>query len=195
MSATALKRTPLPVFSYKKTYSRTPVPEVFFDRVAHHQTCNFIEKKLQHRCFTVNFAKLLKALCRISSVSASNFNLTSLTLRPKDIYLYVFPALLFYIFISHFIFLIEVRNKSIQFYTIVSNKLLLTYNILVFCCAANQCSEITGFVFNSIRDGPFRGCSPMGGKPRLPKICHTYPTKMELGTVIPYLKKTDPKNI
>ena len=23
----------------------------------------------------------------------------------------------------------------------------------------------------------------------LPKICHTYPTKMKLGTVIPYLKK------
>ena len=26
--------------------------------------------------------------------------------------------------------------------------------------------------------------------PFLPKICHKYPTKMELGTAIPYLKKT-----
>ena len=32
----------------------------------------------------------------------------------------------------------------------------------------------------------------MGGgakRPPLPKICHTYPTMMKLGTVIPYLKK------
>ena len=28
-----------------------------------------------------------------------------------------------------------------------------------------------------------------GRKTPLPKICHTYPTKMKLGTVIPYLKK------
>ena len=26
--------------------------------------------------------------------------------------------------------------------------------------------------------------------PPLPKICHTYPTMMKLGTVIPYLEKT-----
>ena len=36
-----------------------------------------------------------------------------------------------------------------------------------------------------------RGCSQMGGgkKAPLPKICHTYPIMMKLGTVIPYLKK------
>ena len=28
-----------------------------------------------------------------------------------------------------------------------------------------------------------------GKKVPLPKICHTYPTMMKLGTVIPYLKK------
>ena len=35
-------------------------------------------------------------------------------------------------------------------------------------------------VTNPIRDGPFRGCSPMGGrsgKVSLPTICHTYPTR------------------
>ena len=31
-------------------------------------------------------------------------------------------------------------------------------------------------------------------KPLLPKICHTYPTNMKLGTLIPYLKKIQ-KNI
>ena len=28
-----------------------------------------------------------------------------------------------------------------------------------------------------------------GQKDPLPKICHTYPTMMKLGTVMPYLKK------
>ena len=40
---------------------------------------------------------------------------------------------------------------------------------------------------NPIQDGHFQGCSRMEAP--LPKICHTYPTMMELGTVIPYLKK------
>ena len=45
--------------------------------------------------------------------------------------------------------------------------------------------------FNPIQDGLFRGCSRMGGgqKGPLPKICHTYPTMMKLGTIIPYPKK------
>ena len=39
--------------------------------------------------------------------------------------------------------------------------------------------------FNPIQDGNFHKCTP----PPLPKICHTYPTMMKLGTVIPYLTK------
>ena len=50
---------------------------------------------------------------------------------------------------------------------------------------------------NPIQDGLFRGCSRMRGaggggrtkSPHLSKICHTYPTLMKLGTVIPHLKK------
>ena len=44
---------------------------------------------------------------------------------------------------------------------------------------------------NPIQDGLFRGCSRIRGAKRapLPKIFHTYPTMMKLGTVIPYLKK------
>ena len=45
-----------------------------------------------------------------------------------------------------------------------------------------------GTIFNPIKDGPFRGCSRMGGQNGSPKICSTYPTMMKLGTVIPYLK-------
>ena len=46
-------------------------------------------------------------------------------------------------------------------------------------------------IINPIQDGLFRGCSPMvgGKKAPLPKVCHTCPTMMKLGTVIPYLKK------
>ena len=41
-----------------------------------------------------------------------------------------------------------------------------------------------------IQDGHFRGCSRMvgGQKAPLPKIFHTYPTMMKLGTVISYIK-------
>ena len=48
---------------------------------------------------------------------------------------------------------------------------------------------------NPIQDVLFRGCSQMrgrgGGGKRvtLPEICHTHPTMMKLGTVIPYQKK------
>ena len=64
----------------------------------------------------------------------------------------------------------------------------------------NICNNWTFWkVVNPFQDGPFRDCSRMGEpkrppppppNPFLPKICYKYPTKMELGTVIPYLKKT-----
>ena len=96
---------------------------VFLEKVAHHQACNLIKKRVQRRCFTVNFAKLLKALCRTPPVSASNFNSTFLTLGPRKTYIYVFQALLFFlIFLSHLLFLIEPRNKSILFFTKFSVK-------------------------------------------------------------------------
>ena len=61
------------------------------------------------------------------------------------------------------------------------------------------------YFFNPVQDGPFQGCSRMGGggggqkgppppppphKRPQPTIGHTYPAHMKLGTVIPYLKKT-----
>ena len=53
--------------------------------------------------------------------------------------------------------------------------------------------------FNPIQDGAFRACSRMargggwGEKATLPKICHTYPTKIKLGSYT--LPKEDPKNM
>ena len=55
-----------------------------------------------------------------------------------------------------------------------------------------NCIKIKYFTsINPIQDVLFRGCSQMGGpkRPPIPKICHTYPTMMKLGTVIPYLKE------
>ena len=54
----------------------------------------------------------------------------------------------------------------------------------VHCCYCNS-------YVNPIQDGLFRGCSRMGRAflAPLPKIPHTYPTMMKLGTVIPYLRK------
>ena len=70
------------------------MPEFFLiDEVAHHQACNFIKKRLQGRCFTVKFAKFLKAPSRTSPVNASAVNATFLILRPRKTYVYVFPGL------------------------------------------------------------------------------------------------------
>ena len=46
-------------------------------------------------------------------------------------------------------------------------------------------------LLNPIQNGPFLGCSRMGRvqKGPLPKVCHTYPTMMRLGSVKPYLNK------
>ena len=50
--------------------------------------------------------------------------------------------------------------------------------------------KLTKVGLNPIQDGPFWGCSQMGGnRAPLPKICHLYPTIMKLGAVIPYQKK------
>ena len=54
-----------------------------------------------------------------------------------------------------------------------------------------EVTSLSSTFINRIQDGLFRGCSQIGGAKRslLPKICHTYPTMMKLGTVVPYLKK------
>ena len=51
-------------------------------------------------------------------------------------------------------------------------------------------------LLNPIQDGHFRCCSLTGGRrgeAPLPKICHTYPTMMKLGSYT--LPKEDPEKI
>ena len=52
--------------------------------------------------------------------------------------------------------------------------------------------ELDNFSFNPIQDGLFWSCLRIWGRGFLapvPKICHTYPTMMKFGTVVPYLRK------
>ena len=39
---------------------KTPVPQSLFDKVVGLQICNFIKKRLQHKCFSVNIVKFLR---------------------------------------------------------------------------------------------------------------------------------------
>ena len=79
------------------------------------------------------------------------------------------------------------------------SKSFLLKKKIFFCTVINHIasikssfmSEVGSLYLNPIQDGPFRGYSRMGGKkdPH-PKICQTYSIMIKLGTVIPYLKKT-----
>ena len=77
------------------------------------------------------------------------------------------------------IIIIQTQAKICFCFSKVHAKILL--------CSTNE-------IFNPIQDGLFRDCSRMGegGRafwPTLRKICHTNPTMMKLGTVIPYPRK------
>ena len=83
-----------------------------------------------------NCSPWLKAPCGTPPVSACDFNGTFLTLRPRKTYIYVFPALLFLIFLSQFMFL--ETNPFVSTLNFESNKLFSwRFNVLVFCCAAS----------------------------------------------------------
>ena len=124
MSATALKRMSLPLFcceqikhnlfwfisfkhplgyvlqnrsfqKFRKTYRKTPLPEFLSDKVVHQQACNFNQKRLQLRYFTMNFAKLFGHIFyRTPPVSVSHFNSTFLIFSLRRTYIYIFQALL-----------------------------------------------------------------------------------------------------
>ena len=51
------------------------------------------------------------------------------------------------------------------------------------------CNPMT-YVFKPIQDGPFWSCSRMGGEQKGPTSLKSVTHMMKLGTVIPYLKKT-----
>ena len=57
----AVRRSSLKkAFKILHFYWKIPVLRSFFDKVANLKACNFIKKRLQHRCFPVNIAKCLR---------------------------------------------------------------------------------------------------------------------------------------
>ena len=54
-------------------YRETPVLESLFHKDAGVQVCNFIEKRLQHRCFLLNITKFLRAAYFIDLIQWSVF--------------------------------------------------------------------------------------------------------------------------
>ena len=77
--------------------------------------------------------------------------------------------------------ILDFLGKSLSVY-ILSKNYSLFCKMFVSNIAAYFSVGGTRTIFNPIQDGSFRGCS---------WIYHTYPSVMKLGTVIPYLKKTE----
>ena len=97
--------------------------------------------------------------------------------------------------ITHFLRLLLIGNRIK--YKIISINSFNTYLLsLISFTNIFHCRRMNIDSFNPIQDGLFWSCSRIGGgkKVPLPKICHTYPTIMILGTVVPYLKE-DKRNI
>ena len=49
-------------WKFRNIHRKTPVLESVFNRLAGFKTCNFLKKRLRHRCFPVDIAKFLKTL-------------------------------------------------------------------------------------------------------------------------------------
>ena len=66
---------------------KTPVLESLFNKVAGLQACNFIEKRLQQRCFPVNIAKSLRTVFYrkpLVAVSDNNLAVTNLSFNKEE---------------------------------------------------------------------------------------------------------------
>ena len=77
------------------------------------------------------------------------------------------------------------------------HKFKLKFHVTVYplCNCRNDTESTVSFIYyraniTLFRMGLFRAAHGwVGKKAPLPKICHTYPTMIKLGTVIPYLMK------
>ena len=97
--------------------------------------------------------------------------------------LIIFWFLLWYTFIIN-------RSMSAKKYTTAKIDKKLMRNIVHKLYLVSDLKKEIMKEVNPIQDGLFQACSRMEGaeKGPLPKICHTYPILMKLGTVTPYLK-------
>ena len=56
-----------------KSHRKAPVLDSLFNKVAGQKACNFIKKRLQHKCFPVKFVKFLKTRFFIQNTSGGCF--------------------------------------------------------------------------------------------------------------------------
>ena len=59
---------------------KAPVLESLLDKVAHLHACNFVKKRLQHRCFPAKFARFLRRLFFL------NYNTSGGCLLPSEVF-------------------------------------------------------------------------------------------------------------
>ena len=76
-----------------------------------------------------------------------------------------------------------------KYYKITSSFTKLSQNSVLLSVGVLECISVNPLtLFRMGIFGAANGSGVQKGHP-LPKICHTYPTMMKLGTFIPYLKK------
>ena len=65
------------------------MPELLFNKVTGLKVCNFIKKRLQHRCFLVNIAKFLRTpiFKNICEKAASVLLIIKLVISIRDLFL------------------------------------------------------------------------------------------------------------
>ena len=63
-------------WKFRKFHRKISMLESLFNKAAELKTCNFIKKRLQHRCFSLKFAKFLRTLFLQNTSSGHFWNQT-----------------------------------------------------------------------------------------------------------------------
>ena len=85
-------------------HRKTPVLESLFSKVASLEACNFIKKRLQHRCFPVNIAKFLRKFYLKNTTGGCFCTLNSSGILNGKLMTYIFNIILCVSIMYFFIF-------------------------------------------------------------------------------------------
>ena len=85
-------------------HRKTPVLQSLFSKVASLETCNFINKGLQHRCFPVNIAKFLRKFYLKNTTGGCFCTLNSSGILNGKLMTYIFNIILCVSIMYFFIF-------------------------------------------------------------------------------------------
>ena len=96
---------------FRNIRRKTLVLESLFNNVAGLKACNFIKKRLQHRCFPVNIAKFLRTLI-LKSIWEGLFHMDN-----NNYFIDSYISLLSW-FIFHWSCFLEIFQKTITWFTL-----------------------------------------------------------------------------